>query len=353
MIYYDGILVNYKDLDNDESGKGKEVASQIAEIQTKFFGKNATGYAVLRFPNGTRKQDEKTGMWYPAKPYCVFHKSQDRMWVYSTRKKTTINDVDNYGDAFTVIRDPYVIQKKDIEFLWFLVNHCTDVKAKRIFIEDLEEKAEKQARDMASDVDIRFMIYGKSSPFANSEELFRKIATSFGVKDANRKGFYQIKNDVYSLVSDGEKNGSRFINYEVFEKLVNGKRSLRAAYIIRTAIEDGTLKYSTKDFKWFITSGGELVEPVFSVKLADVAHKEELLIEAVLNDAMLRGTIYSALGVRDFDSVEELREFSIQTLRSMVKNYGEKVDTKDSAEELVKKLCAMTSTEYREKSSVQ
>lgn len=353
MIYYDGILVNYKDLDNDESGKGKEVASQIAEIQTKFFGKNATGYAVLRFPNGARKQDEKTGMWYPAKPYCVFHKSQDRMWVYSTRKKTTINDVDNYGDAFTVIRDPYVIQKKDIEFLWFLSNHCTDVKAKRIFIEDLEEKAAKQAKDIASDVDIRFMIYGKSSPFVNSEELFRKVATSFGVENVNRLGFNQVKNALYGLVSDGEKNKNRFINYEVFEKLVNGKRSLRAAYIIRTAIEDGTLKYSNRDFKWFITSGGELVEPVFNVKLADVAHKEELLIEAVMSDATLRGTIYSALGIKDFDTVDELREFSIQTLRSMMKNYGIKVDTKDSAEELVKKICEQTNTEYKERSSVQ
>lgn len=348
MIYYDGELVDYtnKKCDTPEAVLVRE---QMAELHNKFFEKNAPGYAIIRFPKGARKKDEVTGNWYHPKPFPVFHKSADRMWVYARSKKTVIKDKETYGDAFTVIRDPHMIQKKDIEFLWFLVYHSSDVKHKLLIVENLEEKAKKEANDIASDVDIRFMIYGKSSPIASNDALFREIGTIFDIKEAKRMGINQLKNAIYSAVSEGEKTKNRFINFEVFERLTNGKKSLRTSLIVREAINDGSVKFNTKDYKWYLASGQEFVEPILSVKLENLSHKEELLIEAALSDGSVKGAIFSALGRADYESCEELREFSKQQLMGMASRYECDVQNTDTGEKLVEKICSKIGLEYKPK----
>jgi len=133
--------------------------------------------------------------------------------------------------------------------------------------------------------------------------------------------------------------------------LVNGKRTLRTASIVREGINDGTLKFNSKDYKWYFASGGEFVEPLLTLKLQDVVHKEELLIEAALLDATLKGAIFSALGRRDYDSVDELREFTKQTLMSMVSRYGLKCEPTDTTEKLVEKICLHIGVEYKPRNS--
>lgn len=350
MIYYNGEFVDYRD-NNNKGELESKLRSEIHDIDQKYFGKTAQGFAIVRFPKGKRIQDEVTGTWYPVKPFPTFHKSADRMWIFSRTKKTSINGRENYGDAFTIIRDPYKITKKDIEFLWFLLNHSSDVKAGLLQIEDKEAMATKEAKEFSSDVDIRYLIYGKTSPIGRNEELFRKIASVFGIKDVERHGFNQLKNIVYGIVSEGENSGSRFINFDVFEKLVNGHQRLRLSFIIREAISDGSIKFNQKDYKWYFASGGELIEPLFTVSLKDLQHKEELLIEAAILDLSLKGAILSALGRADFENVDELREFNKQTLMSMTSRYGLDVTNKDNVESLVEKICGKFGIEYKAKST--
>jgi hypothetical protein len=261
------------------------------------------------------------------------------------------NGNEDYVDKFTVVRDPYTIQAKDIEFLWFLLFQSAALKARRIYIEDMEADAEVVAKERASDVDVRYLIYGKTSPIAQDREVFKQVGSVFGVKDINRLGFMQLKNVIYGLVTEGEKRGNRFINFDVFEKLVNGHNARRVSFIIREAINDGSIRFNPKDYKWYFAIGGELTEELMSIKLKDVPHKEELLIEAVLSDGALKGAIFSALGRSDFESADELREYDRKVLFSMSNRYGVELTNKDTKEQIVEKLCEKLGMEYKPKSA--
>lgn len=348
MLYYNGELFDW------QKGKGElesQVRSQMNELNQRFFGENAPGYAILRYPKGARKKNS-SGYYEPLKPYTVDHYSPDNNWVFSRyRKRLGKNGNEDYVDKFTVVRDPYTIQAKDIEFLWFLLNHSAALKARRIYIEDMEADAEVVAKERASDVDIRYLIYGKTSPIAQDKEIFKQVATVFGVKDINRLGFMQLKNVIYGLVTEGEKNGNRFINFESFEKLVNGHNARRISFIVRGAINEGSIRWNAKDYKWYISIGGEFTEELMSVKLKDVPHKEELIIQAVLSDGALKGAIFSALGRSDFESDDELREYDRKVLISMSSRYGVETSSKDTKEQIVEKLCQKLGVEYKPKST--
>jgi len=348
MLYYNGELVDWQ--------KGKKeieanVRVQMNDIYERFFGDNAPGYAIVRYPKGTRKKNV-SGYYEPVKPYIVDHYSADNLWVFTRyRKRQDKEGREDYVDKFTVIKDPYVIQKKDIEFLWFLMHQSASLKARKIYIEDKEAIAEETAKQMASDVDIKYLIYGKTSPISNDKETFKQVATVYGIKDVNRLGFLQLKNIIYGLVSEGEKNGNRFINFATFEKLVNGHTARRISFIVRGAVNDGSLRFNPKDYKWYFSIGGDYTEELLQLKLKDVPHKEELLIEAALSDGALKGAIFSALGRQDFESDDELREYERKVLIQMGNRYGIETSSKDTKEQMVEKLCKHLNLEYKPKSA--
>lgn len=347
MLYYNGKLVDYKNGKDEFSSK---LRADLHELSERFFGSNAPGYAILRYPKGERRKNV-TGLYEPVKPYVVDHRSYDGQWFYSKKAPRIVNGREEFTDRFTVVRDPYTIYERDLEFLWFLLNHSSSLKAGRIYVEDKEALAEKEAKSLASDVDIRFMIYGKQSPIAQDKEIFRQVATIFGVKEVGRLGFMQLKNVVYGLVSNGERDGNRFINFDVFEKLVNGNVRRRVSHTVRSAINDGSLKFNPKDYKWYFSVGGEYVEELHTLKLIDVPHKEELLIEAALSDGALKGAIFSALGKDDFENADELREYDRKVLMGMGNRYGVEVSSKDTKEDIVKKLCEKLNVAYTPKSA--
>jgi len=344
MLYYDGQLVAWQD--KSQEGVAATVRGQIEELRSRFFAKDAPGFAILRYPKGQRKKNV-SGYWENKRIYTLDHRSFDGMWVYSKFKKKQKKDgTEDYGDKFTVIRDPHVIQAKDIEFLWYVVYQSSAYKAKRVHIEDLEGEAEVKAKELGSFVDVQYLIYGKTSPIVNDRKLFTEIATVFGVKDVERKGLFQLKNEIYSLVTNGETSGNRFVNVTQFDKLASGSLVRRTSYLIRSAINDGTLKFLTKDYSWWLMAGNTPMESLFGVNLKDMANKEELLMEAVLNDAALKGTIFSALGSDQFESADELRGYDRKNLMSMAKRYNIEFTISDKKEDIVKKLCEYLKLNY-------
>lgn len=345
MLYYNGELLDWQ---KGESEIEIDVRMKMNDLDNKFFGKNAPGYAIIRYPRGTPRKNE-SGYYEPSKPYILDHKSFDGMMVYTKHKKVKGKDGEEvYLDKYTVIKDGYRIQAHDKEFLFFVLHYSSSYRAKRIYVEDYEAQAEQANKAMSEDIDIRYTLFSKQSPVSKDRELIKKVAIILGVENAERKGFEQLKNNIYSMVSEGEKNKNRFVNYEKFDKLVNGERARRVSYIVRSAINDGTLKFNPKTYKWCFASGSEFGEELFSVKVQDLQFKEELLVEAAMNDGALKGAIFSGLGREDYESDNELREYDRKVLMNMGNRYGLTFATKDTKEEIVKKLCEHLNIVYHE-----
>jgi len=350
MIYYNGEFVNYKEPKLDTSGQGEAVRKQMDDINARFFNPKSAGFAIIRYPKGARKLDPVTGTPYPPKPFAVSNRSQDRMWVYS-KVRPTLDAKGNqtFIEPNTYVRDPYMCRANDTdkEFLWFLINHSSAVRAKILFVEDLEEEARKEARKNADDIDVKFIIYGKQSPVSRDEQLLRDVALALGIQDVQKKGIYQVKNALYGIVTEGERTNNKFVNFDIFDKLVNGRKSLKTATTIRSAIGDGTLKFNKSDYTWYLAQAGDLIDAVMKVAFADIAHKEDKLIDAALKDDTIRATIFGALGLPEFDSVEELKEFRIQALQTMCKTMEIATTPTDKKDDLIKKICDKRGIKYQ------
>ena len=344
MIYYlDNPVVWDKNLKKTETRSQIEqlVYDEIAEIRNRYFGDKGIGRVKLLYPAG--KPKEKDGGWTILKQFPIPLWSTDGSWRWTSARKPQGKD---YVDHHIFVKHATVFTEKDIEFLWFLKNRSSMLN-KFVFIEDLEEEAKTKNEAMSSDADIRFMLLGSRSPIAKDDKLIRQVAEIFGLKEVEKKGIEQIKQDLYNALVEGEKMKDRFCNYQKFEELTQGDLRRKAAYQAKCAINDGIVKY--KDRAWWIVNGNLFEEKLVTIKAGEGDYREQLFIDEVVNNASVRSRLFAALGVEEITTAKDFSELDRVTLQRKCKEVGIKVDTKDTNEDMVEKLCKHYNIDYQPK----
>lgn len=342
MIYYNDEPVLWKKKEGRDRVE-QEVYEEILKIKEKFFGDRAAGHVKLLYPKG--KPKEKDGGFTVLKQFPIPLRSSDGVWRYSRTKRK--ND-GKFVDSHIFIKHATPFKEKDVEFIWFLLNRSS-VLNKYIFIEDLEADASKEVEEMSKDADIRYAIMGKTSPIAKNEKMLREVAEIFSVPDVKKLGIAQLKKELYETILEGEDMGDTFVNFEKFEELTEGELKRKAAFNARQAINDGVVGF--KDKAWWIMHGRTHGEKLLQMKTSDLAFKEQVLIDEVVTNPSVRSRLFSALGIEEYTTAEELWELDRPTLMRKVNDEIKAGEAKnnDGKESLIKKLCDHYNIEFTPK----
>lgn len=331
MIYYNHNLVDYKKQRTDEE---KKVYREITEIKNKYFADNTMGKMVLLYPKGARKEADNG--WTQLKKFMLPLRGRDGSWRYSQNiRNVEKKNNQGYADHHKPIINETALTIKDIELIWFL-KHASSALGKYLFFEDLEEDAKHEVEEMASDVDIRFMIMSPRSPIAKNEKRMREVASVFGVENVEKIGINQIKKELYDTIKNGEEYGDTFTNFETFDKLVSGETARKAAHIARRAIESNVVGYKTN--AWWIMSGRNHEERLISVPAKDGNVRDQVFIQAVVENDNVRSRVFAVMGEDENVTLEDLRAIDRPQLQKRAKELtGQFLNSKK--EEIIAELC--------------
>ena len=156
MIFKLGVLVDWKKANAEDSTEEARIAREIKALRYEYFDKDKKGFCQLRYPNGIRKKNQ-SGHYEPKKNFLLDLKSVDGVWRWSDRLPSDGKFSYANGNHFKVT-DPWLFYEKDVELIWFLKNHCPQVLSKKVYFEDFEAVAEKEAKSLMADVDLKYII---------------------------------------------------------------------------------------------------------------------------------------------------------------------------------------------------
>ena len=348
MLFYLGKYVNVKEPQNAFE---KKVADEIQEIKNQYFSNSTMGYVTIVYPKGEPAfgQAEWRNVWGVLKKYAVSNKGADNSWRWSSKMPAYNSKGQlDFTDPAVYVMYKTVIDESKADWLWFLLNQNHDIKAGRIYIEDLEAEAKEVNEDMAADADLRFVLFSQRSPVSANHALIKNVAEVMGIKDVSKKGVELVKNELYNLILEGEERNDRYVNTNKFYELTDGENTAKAAYEARKCIADGIVKF--KDKKWFLMEGSEYAEELVSVSNQDIPYKDKVFIDEVVKNDNVRSRLFDALGIEDFVSCDDLRQLHLQVLKKKAqREVGlDSVKTTDRKEDVLKTLCKHRKIEYTE-----
>ena len=336
MIFYNGQFVDWQVADDEQS---QEIRRTITEIKKNNFGEDKKGFCQLRYPNGIRVKN-KSGLYEPKKKFFLDLVSYDGKWRWSPSMPRNGRFTYKNGNHFG-IEDPYMFYEDDAELVWFLQNHCPQVKSGKVYFEDFDEVAKKEANELTENIDIQYAIYSNKSPIAKNLGLLRDVADAFGVEGVKKLTKFELKNALYKSIVEGEKANSKYVNLKKFEELTDNEAKMRAAQIVRKAINNGELKFKKADNTWYSYAGGEYLEPLLKVKLNEYADRQHILLDKVVEDKSFKGKVYAELGVSDFKTRAEVEEVDYHTLLKMCSDEGISLAKDEKKKDvLVEKYCS-------------
>lgn len=340
LLYYNNELVNYK---RQQTPLEQRVYSEITEIKNEYFGENKLGKVVLLYPNGEIRERDKG--WTQAKQFAIPLKGKDGMWRCTGSVRNPNNNRVNQGyvDHHKFVTYETVLTEKDIEFIWFL-KHESSVLGKYVFFEDLEGDAKEEVEAMASDAEVRFMITSPKSPISKNETLLREVASVMGVPNTDKIGINQLKKELYETLVDGHEYGDKYINYDTFDKLVNGDKVRKAAHVARRAISNNIVGYSKS--AWWLMNGRNYEERLVNVSPTDGASRDQVFIQAVVDNATIRSRVFMVMGEQENITLKDLREQDRSSLQRTLRELTGEFSSNDKKEEIIEKLCKQYDIRY-------
>jgi len=338
MIYYNNVLVNYNKQDTQEA---RRVYQEITDIKNKYFSEKGIGKLVLLYPKGAPVERDKG--WTQLKKFMIPLKSRDGRWRYTSSIRNAEKKANSgYSDHHFPVHHETTFFEKDIEFIWFLMNESA-VIGRDLYFEDKEADARKEIEEMATDIDIQFMLMSPHSPIYKNEPLIREVASVFGVENVDKIGISQVKKELYETLKEGNEYGDRYVNYDTFDKLVNGEKARKAASVARNAIESNIVGY--KSNAWWIMEGRTHGEKLVAVPASEGASRDQVLIQAVVENDNVRNRLFSAMGENENITLEDLRALDRPLLQKRYRELtGKFLNSKK--EEIIAELCNEYDLEY-------
>ena len=334
MIYYNDTLVSSKDTPEIYP----EITRQKAEIRADYFAEGKRGFVRLLYPKGRAKQNNSM-YWEPRKPFLVPLISGDGMYRFSEIKPHVDPNTKafKFTESHKMIKDGDVFYENDIEFIWLLFHHSREVEKGILVIENPEAIAKEKNETKAEDIDLRYYLFGKSSPLNGKKgtESLNSLADAIGITDSKIMGEEELRYTVFETFTNGEKNKDPIVNFNNFMDLTHAENKRRALITARTAIASGKLRFDRSLYAWRLD--GE--EDIF-LKLtgAQQGQAESLVLEKIIEDPIRRIWLFDYMGEEQVSSISELESIKRPNLLQLAKKFKVDIDKKDSNPDLVRKI---------------
>jgi hypothetical protein len=335
MIYYNDELVDL----NKVNVISKEVNIQIKALKAKYFTENGRGCAVLLYPKGKRRRNG-TGYYEPRRPFMVPLVSADGMYRFSEYKPHIEQGKSPaYPEAHKLVRDDTALYEEDIEFLWLLTHHCKEVEKGMLRIKDPEAEAKKKNEVYKEETDLRYFLFGTSSPLnVNPEEgleVLKSLASAVGLKNAHYMEEEELKSSLFDLFKEGDRVHDPVVNYDTFLELTSSDTKRRALITARDAITKGKLKFEKHLYSWRLEGHDDIF---LKLTGSQMAQAEDLLLKCVVSDEMKRIWLLSYMGVKQACSVAELEKIEWKALKSLARYLNVETFKTDTNPEIIRKV---------------
>jgi len=343
MIYHLNQLVNWE---NPKTETDKIVAKGIAELRAKYFGEDKPNLIQLEDKKG-RVTYNVSGYWEPTKIFPMELVGGLQGEYRYTAVMPTLDDKGNpkFSDSRQHVKHILELREDQIELAYFLLTHNNQVRRGRIKIIDEEADALAIATKEAQGIELKHYLFSPSSPIANSQDVLKDIAITFGIPGINSLGINQIKNRIKEVVDAGDKSNNRFVNTAMFMTLIGSDEMREVARVIYDAVEKKDLIYSSRDFAWHFSSGGDLGESILNVPGKDQANAVQLLINGCVNKPELRKAVFGFLGKINY-KLDAFRKKTILVLREEAKKREIKFNMNTPKEDLVKAIAEIDGIDY-------
>ena len=253
------IYTNGKKINSDGTDKySKEYALALRTIKKR-------GFPVVFKINPARVSKSKTTKGFVEewnKPYIPYSATisgdeGSEHWVYS-RTPPSMKD----GNLIFKNNGRWMYNKffsltlKDIDLIFFLEFKCPLIKQGNIYIENRAADAEKKSNEIASDIEIKYLIYGEGSPLASFPQKLRTLAAAWQVRNALEKtqeGEYLVdlnilKHELFAAIKDGEKRKEN--GFEAFLNATKAHKLTEKRAVVQQAIDRRLIKYVSKEYKY-------------------------------------------------------------------------------------------------------
>lgn len=334
MIFYNDELVSAKGTPEVY----RKIQDQLNQIKKDYFDEGTRGYVKLLYPKGEPRRNSSK-FWEPRKPFQVPLISGDGMYRYSKYKPhiDPATKAPSFQESHRLIRSGMKFTVEDIDFVWLLLNHCQEIKKGILKIEDPEAIAKKKNEGNSVDIDLRYFLFGNSSPLSGSNgiEPLKSLADAAGIKEASVMRNEELRNAVYDAFRNGERDKDPIINFKNFLELTNGENKRRALIIARKAIATGKLVFDKNLYSWRLSGRDDVF---LRLTGAQMGSAEALVLEAVVNDVLRRVWLFHYMGEKDIASVSELSTIKRQDLVSLANRFEVEFVLKDSNPDIVRKI---------------
>jgi len=203
-----------------------------------------------------------------------------------------------YTESLPQIKDGYVIPDSLQEIVrygelrinlndqpdkaYFYMYKHDFVKRGKLVLVDLQSDEERRAAQREREAELNFYIYNKASSLNQDAGLLRVVARRWGVVNTNTLSDAQIKNTLYDLVMEGERQNAKdgkTRGIHEFGEDCKVDNSVKIGSVVQEAMDEGFLVFVEETRQWCIDykDGGN--KPVLlAVSSQEVSSKREALI---------------------------------------------------------------------------
>ena len=204
------------------------------------------------------------------------------------------------------------------------------LKSGKFYVLDPEKTEREKADARRKETVLNNAIYGENSQLNIDATFLRLICKRWGIANADVKSMEVLQNELYDIVSLGEKRkGQRSIK-EFLEDIKNEDSTvtLEVSSVVRDAIDKNVLVFDEVNNRWQINYQDGSYKVVTTVTIADRPRKEEVLILTMQNDNHMFTLLKSALGFSKKEVKSTVDEEAVKTtdeislLRTYAKGLG-------------------------------
>lgn len=332
----------------------------------KFFSKGKV--VQLKWRKDLMKKNPKSGLKEGKKGIFIpFYESvQTDRGSFSVRYAEYQEDVVGGGKKYKP-RGLWFNGKKtfgaqDVELLLFLYAiSSTVVKGNKIVLVDAAKDADETAAKRKEMSALDFYIYNEDSPLSGDSVKMTNLCLAWGVSDADKLTFNQMRNKLYSKVKLSEQSPTlkHDFGYKAFVEAIKKETPFMAvSALVQKAIDKDTLVWHNESMEWRLQDpfNKKLFKTLMSVPVAEASRKEATLVNYLLTVPEKYESLKKSVGIEEREVVEEdshddvdsdvlhkaldqidnSENISMSTLYKLAKEVGLKLGVGKSKVELIK-----------------
>jgi hypothetical protein len=214
---------------------------------------------------------------------------------------------------------------KQTDLAYFVINLSGILKTGLYEVEDLDKKNTEAVEKLGENAALDFYLCSKLSPIYDDHKKLKQLAASWGISNSDLLHIDTLRKNLLDRIYESHKNYSvtrRGIDEFVAE--VNGE-DVFSEYrsLVQLAKDRQVIGWNNKDKGWYFldSTTKDFVQPIVFVPVVSLSQKDNLLFDAIRNNAQLFETIkqviyagpqgkYASLGWSDLKKMAKDREIN-------------------------------------------